>query len=321
MAQRKAAKAGTDNRELDDVTRAIDAITFEAKRWAPRADRKRAPTIRRILVCVDGSPASAHVSAWGLAVARATGARVHAVSVVPPIGYYKHYEVHTGGRWKGAEARTADVAAARAGLDRVKTACASAGIPFDSRIVEGFPGHELPRLVRSLKTDLVVVGSHGHGPVDRLLLGSVADTVKNHASCSVLVAKGPADLGRIVVAVDGSSASKAAAHAGLALARKWGSDVRIVHGFRMAVFSHPDEAVEEFREVLRETKIPSGGKNLHYRLVLDRPVAAILSEASDSGAGLIVMGSRGLGAVRSALLGSTSNAVAHRALTSVLLVR
>lgn len=321
MAPKKSSPAHAIDRELDEVTRAIDALTFDAQRWEPRGAKKRPPQIRRILACVDSSRASEHVSAWTLAVARATGARVHAASVIAPATYYKHYEVHTGGRWRAADARTADLASARAALDRIKTSCASAGVAFDSRVVEGFAGHELPRLARSLKADLVVVGSHGHGPLERLLLGSVADTVKNHAACSVLIAKGAPELARILVAVDGSTPSKAAAKTGLLLAGKWGSDVRIVHGFQMAVFTHPDDAVQEFRDVLAKTQIPLGGKKLQYRLVLHRPAEAILMEASDVGAGLIVLGSRGLGALRGALMGSTSNAVSHRAKASVLLVR
>jgi nucleotide-binding universal stress UspA family protein len=42
---------------------------------------------------------------------------------------------------------------------------------------------------RELGVDLVVVGSHGGGPVSRLLLGSVAEAVAADAPCSVLVVR------------------------------------------------------------------------------------------------------------------------------------
>ena len=38
--------------------------------------------------------------------------------------------------------------------------------------------------------DLIVVGSHGAGPLERIVLGSVSEQVLHHAACSVLVVKG-----------------------------------------------------------------------------------------------------------------------------------
>lgn len=306
--------------ELKDVSSAIDSLTLGADRLR-KSGRAAAPRIRRILACVDGGMSSANVVGWAVAVARARGARVHAVSVVSPATFYKHYEMQTGGAWDAASARKTDLAAAKASVERVGSACRAAKVPFTGGVVEGFPGHELPRLARSWKADLVVLGSHGHRGVDRLLLGSVADTVKNHAPCSVLIAKSPADPQSLVIAVDGSAASKAAAALGLALGKGWGSAARIVHGFKMPVFAETDEAVEEFRSVLKGIALPRGRKGIQYRLVLSRPVRAILDEAEAAHAGLIVIGSRGFGKVRSVLVGSTSNAVAHEARTSVLIVR
>ncbi|MHB1714935.1 MAG: universal stress protein [Acidithiobacillus ferrooxidans] len=37
--------------------------------------------------------------------------------------------------------------------------------------------------------DMLVVGSHGHGAIGRLLLGSVANDIVHYARCPVLVVK------------------------------------------------------------------------------------------------------------------------------------
>lgn len=40
-------------------------------------------------------------------------------------------------------------------------------------------------------SDLIVVGSHGHGVLKRLVMGSVSQHVVNHASCPVLLVRAP----------------------------------------------------------------------------------------------------------------------------------
>jgi nucleotide-binding universal stress UspA family protein len=57
--------------------------------------------------------------------------------------------------------------------------------------------------------DLVVVGTHGHGAIARLFLGSVAERVARHAPCPVLLARPliGGELDRIVVGLDGSDSA------------------------------------------------------------------------------------------------------------------
>ena len=54
----------------------------------------------------------------------------------------------------------------------------------ESRIVEA---------AEQMHADLIIVGSHGYNRWERLLLGSVSDSVIHHAPCSVLVVRTPAD--------------------------------------------------------------------------------------------------------------------------------
>ena len=57
---------------------------------------------------------------------------------------------------------------------------------------EVFTGHVKQIIVdeaKKFKADLIVVGSHGKGFFNRMLLGSVSDFVVHHAPCSVLVVR------------------------------------------------------------------------------------------------------------------------------------
>ena len=53
----------------------------------------------------------------------------------------------------------------------------------------GVPYREIVDLVTDERADLVVIGTHGRGGIDRVLLGSVADRVVRLASCPVLTVR------------------------------------------------------------------------------------------------------------------------------------
>ena len=57
------------------------------------------------------------------------------------------------------------------------------------RVEVGSPFVEIVRLARETATDLVIVGTHGRGPVAHLLLGSVAERVVRKAPCAVLTVR------------------------------------------------------------------------------------------------------------------------------------
>lgn len=55
---------------------------------------------------------------------------------------------------------------------------------MEEAVLVGRPGHQLLEEAGSMGADLVVVGSRGHGPVSRSLLGSVSDQVARHAAAT-----------------------------------------------------------------------------------------------------------------------------------------
>jgi nucleotide-binding universal stress UspA family protein len=57
--------------------------------------------------------------------------------------------------------------------------------------LEGSPKKMIVEQAETWGADLIIVGSHGHGPVERFLLGSVAQSVVLHAPCSVEVVRMP----------------------------------------------------------------------------------------------------------------------------------
>lgn len=177
----------------------------------------------------------------------------------------------------------------------------------------------------SKDAELVVVGSRGAGSVTALLLGSVAHGVAHRASCPVvLVPDGPVlPIRRIVVGTDGSPAADLAVEWGSSEAARWEAELTLVH-----VWDHPATSLDEgtttsahlmeadAKRVLElaaqaaEAHLGHRGE-IHCKLLRGSPGATLVDEARESD--LLVVGARGLSALRSVFLGSTSNDVIHNA--------
>lgn len=137
---------------------------------------------------------------------------------------------------------------------------------------------------------------------------------------------------RILTPLDGSENSKRALDAAIALAQKCGSDILAVFvlPFPAVQAYQPDKAAKEqiFKEAksfLEESKksAESKGVSLRYEILEGNPGSAIsdYSQSAKNNVDLIVMGSRGMGSLKEAFLGSVSHHVMHKAKVPVLVVK
>ena len=68
---------------------------------------------------------------------------------------------------------------------------APGGVQVDYLLVEGDPARGIERVAQEQHCDLVVMGTHGHQGLQRLLMGSVAEKVVRRIECAVLTVKLP----------------------------------------------------------------------------------------------------------------------------------
>lgn len=87
-----------------------------------------------------------------------------------------------------------------------------------------------------------------------------------------------------------------------------------------AALEKAKDAVSQAESSIRDS-YPDLGVGLTTKVVKGGPAQAIVAEAEEWGADLIIMGSHGYGFWQRALLGSVSNSVVHHAPCSVLVVR
>lgn len=135
-----------------------------------------------VVVPVDFSTASADAIKTGLALV-AKPDDLHAIYVTAPPIAFNYLE-----GWALDDPATRMNAACEHLTRFLKTAHA-AGVKTIIR--EGDPGLLIADYADEVHADLIVMSSHGHHGVKRLLLGSVAERVLRHANCPVLVLRRP----------------------------------------------------------------------------------------------------------------------------------
>ena len=275
----------------------------------------------RVVVGYDGGRDAGLALAWAIATARREDRPMRVViaaSAMDPLllpAFHERSEQLAAQWCEHAEKLVAD-----AGLADVR--------------VEVVHGPTLRVLLRAVTVDdLLVVGSQGHAPFVETVGGSVSQHLARHACCPVVVVR-PAhrpDAHRVVVGVDGSPESLAAARFACARSRTTGETVVVVHGYQVLPFV--DGAQDEHRHVAdRHHRLtgrvegwlaPVRAAYPDVELTAEAvPEAAPLLLAHESaGASLVVVGSRGRDAFSDLLLGSTTQDVLFHARCPVAVVR
>jgi nucleotide-binding universal stress UspA family protein len=273
---------------------------------------------RRIVVGVDESDGAADALRWAEQEADLDGAELTAVLAW---GSFDQHHLLDASKWDpqygrseahAALSRYVEVALGTDALDRVQL-----------DVVANFPAAALLEAARG--ADLLVLGARGLGGFRSLLLGSVSQQCLHRSSTPVAIVRdGPLDIEprRVVAAVDGSRESVAAARWAADDARRRAARLDVVHVWQMPYLGFSPMTSTLFDESLIETEAAA---TLHGVLnsvdtdgvevkpiVLRRPTVAGIIETA-RGASVLVMGSRGLGAVQRTVFGSVATQVSYHA--------
>ncbi|MFB6135022.1 MAG: universal stress protein [Halanaeroarchaeum sp.] len=138
----------------------------------------------RILVPTDGSEATRRAIREAVALAAEHDATIHALYVLNTASFAS---IPTESSVEGVSEmleREGDAA-----LDDVEKEAVERGVPVERVQLDGSPAREIVRYAEREDCDLVVMGTHGRGGIDRLLLGSVAERVVRSSSVPVLTVR------------------------------------------------------------------------------------------------------------------------------------
>ena len=291
--------------------------------------------IKNILCAIDRSPSSLQALGYAIALARWQNARLNLLEVIeeaPPPGVARAPK----GDGLPKETRTA----LERDLRCVLTARRASDVKVEIFMRKGKVVQEILAQAKASRSDLVVIGSHGRGGVQRLVLGSVAEKVLRLSTCPVLTVRRGVRLARrsrspfetILCPTDFSAAANKAVAYAKRLAQE--SDATLI---LMSAVEWPlgqfvmSGAVAELRksiesnareELTRLLPRPAPNRPRAQAIVaIGKASAAIVKLARARSVDLIVMGVSGRGALDVALLGSTTHHVIREGAWPVLTVR
>ncbi len=293
-------------------------------------------TTATILVPLDGSPFGEAALPTALGLASAMSARLELVSVYGHEPLVSEWRLGAPQVQEWFEHYLDDL------CDRIATV---ADASISSKVITGPVATRLEEWSKRSGADLIVMATHGRGPLSRAWLGSVADHVVRHVTIPVLLIR-PADdtavdlaaaprFDRILIALDGSKRAEASL--------EWATRIGFQAAYILVRSVPPHYApspylphvIEETQRALETESQEAAGylakverqlrtAGLHVEtevLVGAQPASAILTAAEEFAANLIAIGTHGRGGIAKLMLGSVADKVVRAASAPVLVIR
>lgn len=277
---------------------------------------------RRILAAVDFSEWTPDVVATAAGLARASGAKLELLHVLPL------RETDTG----AAEAQLA-LCVPRELAEAVSARRATRAVVAELGILEA---------ARESGADVIVVGTHGRTGLQHIRLGSVAERVVELSPVPVLTVRRDAarrqggamlKISKILCPVDFSEHSQAALDHAAELARRYGAELTLLHVVEPVLYpvayGLPPVAPVDYEQVAREAAVRTLAglaaklPNLKVGQKVESGAASqrICELAKEKGFDLVVLATHGYTGLKHVLLGSTAERVVRHAPCAVLVVK
>lgn len=278
--------------------------------------------IERILCPVDFSEFSAKAYDYAYSLARHYEAKLFLEHIISPVGAtYPHAMLPDGAvaaiYWDlsaDAEKRLTEMAEKRA----------SDGFQPEFVVHKGFVPETLLTFAEEQSADLIVMGTHGRRGWDRLMMGSVTESVLRKARCPVLAVRKPAHdfvdpkrphdivhLRKILFCTDFSENSSVALEYALSLAQEYQAELTVLHVLEEFPATDLPARTQEVEHKLLEPIPPDALDwcTLKAKVRVGKPYQEIIQLALEDQTDLIVLGVRGRGALDLAVFGSTTHRV------------
>jgi nucleotide-binding universal stress UspA family protein len=261
----------------------------------------------RIIVGVDGSPASVRASEFAFDLAEiwnvpvvglyVTDARLLEESFLADLAGVLGFTYYDGISSKVREFLEKQ---GEAVLDEFSARGRERGVSVSVMQTVGVPYREIAQ--QADPTDLIVVGRVGRKPIRGILIGSNAEKVARHSRCPVAII--PSQMGEVrkaLVAFDGGGSSLRAMEICAALKERFGYEVHVL------VVEEEEGDHRELKEKAKEIL----GEDFECHCLMGLPEERIVSFCRENGIDILFLGAYGKGRLKELFLGSVTSFVIH----------
>lgn len=144
------------------------------------------PPATEVLACIDFSDVSSAVAEQAVRIARAFGGGIHLLHVAagePEIAGYDKDSIATFTR----DDRAAQLVAEHQRLRELAASLEASGVEVLPLVVMGDTVDKVLEEAERIDAGVIVIGSHGHGGLHHLLLGSISEAIIRHSTRPVLI--------------------------------------------------------------------------------------------------------------------------------------
>lgn len=134
-----------------------------------------------ILLPTNGSPETKRAITYAVAVADEVGATIHALYIIKELVYNSYDD--------DEEKQTELKRDGRDALEEVRIAASPTDVPVETELRYGPPTKEILTASNYVNADMIVMGTQGRTSLDRVLMGSLAESVSRQAAVPVVTIK------------------------------------------------------------------------------------------------------------------------------------
>jgi nucleotide-binding universal stress UspA family protein len=221
-------------------------------------------------------------------------------------------------------------------------------VPISTAVLDGRAADQLYAHATAIGADLVVMTTHGYGPLSRMWMGSIADTLVRRLTMPVLLTR-PHEQAldlleevhdqactHVLIPLDGSALAEEILQPALTLGMPFDAKYTLIQAISVPVLGYApaaqvvavdEQILEQWRAMAQEyldrlaQRLRGQGLQVDTRILIGPPAMTILDYVYDHNVDLVAMTTHGRSGVSRMLLGSVADKIVRGAGVPVLLGR